>query len=296
MNVVKLFKYLGTYISRTGSDLADVDSRVESAGKAFGALSSNVFKTTSVTRTAKRAVYEGEILSILLYGSESWLLTETVLQRLRCFHARCVRAMCRVTRTHTWEARISTWELTQELGLESIDVYVKRRLLRFVGHIARMPFDRTPRRMLSSWVAAPRPSGGQLMTYGRSVFKALDAFGIDHSSWSTLAQDRAAWRGAIHGELLAEGPPRRAAAAAADRLIDVAVADARRGVDVGAAIDASFARAAAAAAPSLPPPACQPAHQQACKPARVPRGASQRPVLPWRGGQQAPIPLSAALQ
>jgi hypothetical protein len=96
--------------------------------------------------------------------------------------------MCRVTRTHTWEARISTWELTQELGLESIDVYVKRRLLRFVGHIARMPFDRTPRRMLSSWVAAPRPSGGQLMTYGRSVFKALDAFGIDHSSWSTLAQ------------------------------------------------------------------------------------------------------------
>jgi hypothetical protein len=294
--VVKLFKYLGTYISRTGSDLADVDSRVESAGKAFGALSSNVFKTTSVTRTAKRAVYEGEILSILLYGSESWLLTETVLQRLRCFHARCVRAMCRVTRTHTWEARISTWELTQELGLESIDVYVKRRLLRFVGHIALMPFDRTPRRMLSSWVAAPRPSGGQLMTYGRSVFKALDAFGIDHSSWSTLAQDRAAWRGAIHGELLAEGPPRRAAAAAADRLIDVAVADARRGVDVGAAIDASFARAAAAAAPSLPPPACQPAHQQACKPARVPRGASQRPVLPWRGGQQASIPLSAALQ
>ena len=46
--------------------------------------------------------------------------------------------------------------------------------------------------------------------------------------WPTLAADRAAWRGAIHGALLDVKPPRRAAAAAADKLIDVAIADARR--------------------------------------------------------------------
>ena len=32
------------------------------------------------------------------------------------------------------------------------------------------------------------------MTYGRSVFKALDKFGLDVSRWPELAADRAAWR------------------------------------------------------------------------------------------------------
>jgi hypothetical protein len=32
------------------------------------------------------------------------------------------------------------------------------------------------------------------MTYGRSVGKALDAFGLDHNKWPELAADRLAWR------------------------------------------------------------------------------------------------------
>ena len=91
--------------------------------------------------------------------------------------------------------------IAQQLQLDSIDNYVYCRQLRWVGHVSRMPFDRLPRRMLSSWVAAKRPSGGQLMTYGRSVSKALDNFGIDRDSWHALAADRPAWRAALHGSL-----------------------------------------------------------------------------------------------
>jgi hypothetical protein len=36
------------------------------------------------------------------------------------------------------------------------------------------------RRMLSCWVAHPRPRSAPRMTYGRSVGKALDTFGLDH--------------------------------------------------------------------------------------------------------------------
>jgi hypothetical protein len=38
--------------------LPDVDSRIESAGKAFGMLSACLFRSTAVTRAAKRTVYE----------------------------------------------------------------------------------------------------------------------------------------------------------------------------------------------------------------------------------------------
>ena len=51
------------------------------------------------------------MLAILLYGSESWCLPEVLLQQLRALHARCLRAMCRVTRAHTWKLHITTEEL-----------------------------------------------------------------------------------------------------------------------------------------------------------------------------------------
>ena len=76
-------------------------------------------------------------------------LTEELLQRLRVFHAQCLRAMSRVTRRHTWEHRISSMQLMQELGLDAIDFYVARRQLRWLGHVSRMDWERLPRRMLS---------------------------------------------------------------------------------------------------------------------------------------------------
>ena len=103
-----------------------------------------------VTLEAKRAVYEWLVLSIGIFGCECWCLTEVLRRRLRCFHAQCMRGMCRVTRKHTWDHHISTQELAQRLGLESIDMYVARRQARWAGHVRRMPFDRMPRKMLSS--------------------------------------------------------------------------------------------------------------------------------------------------
>ena len=118
MPVVDRFKYLGSYLNRDCSDGLDVDSRIESAGRAFGALRKCLFSSRDVSFAAKRAVYTSLILSILLYGCECWALTERLLHRLRVFHAQCVRAMCRVTRKHVWEHHITTGELCARLGLD----------------------------------------------------------------------------------------------------------------------------------------------------------------------------------
>ena len=83
------------------------------------------------------------------------------------------------------------------MRLDTIDAYVSRRQLRWLGHVRRMPFDRLPRRMLSSWVSSTRPRGAPRMTYGRSIRKALKKFKIGLDSWPELAADRAAWRAAI---------------------------------------------------------------------------------------------------
>ena len=116
----------------------------------------------------------------------SWCLTEELLQRLRVFHAQCLRAMSRVSRKHAWEHHISSMQLMQELGLDAIDFYVARRQLRWLGHVSRMGWERLPRRMLSAWVPHARPRGAPRLTYGRSVAKAMDVFNLDHARWPEL--------------------------------------------------------------------------------------------------------------
>ena len=193
MKVVTKFPYLGSWVADNCGDAADVDSRVAAASRAFGALRVCVFASGSVTRAAKRITYERLVLAILLYGCECWCLTEELYDRLRVFHAQCVRVMSRVTRKHTWTHHISTHTLSQELGLDLIDDYVTRRQLRWAGHVARMPFDRLPRRMLSSWVPSRRPTGAPKMTYGRTLRKGLKKFSIELDSWTEQANDRALW-------------------------------------------------------------------------------------------------------
>ena len=196
--VVSEFKYLGSVLAHHCGDSADVDVRIKKASQAFGALRDCIFASKSVSPHAKRLVYVTLVLAILLHGAESWCLTEVLFHRLRCFHAQCVRVMCRVNRKHTWLHHISTETLLRRLHLETIDVYVTRRQLRWVGHVARMPFSRLPRRMLSSWVRFRRPTGAPQMTYGRTIAKALRKCDIPFNSWPDLAQDRGRWRSAIN--------------------------------------------------------------------------------------------------
>ena len=69
---------------------------------------------------------------------------------LRQFHARCVRTMSHITLTQSRMYQIPTREIETELGLDSMDKYIARRQLRWLGHVSRMPFDRLPRRLLST--------------------------------------------------------------------------------------------------------------------------------------------------
>ena len=160
-------------------------------------------------------MYVTLVVNILLYGAECWCLTEDLLSRLRSFHHRCIRAMCGVTRWHTWRHRIRTAELRKRLRVENIDFYVNLRMLRWAGHVARMGHERLPRRFLTSWVRHPRPHGRPQFTFGHTLNKTLARAGLptDFEEWSAMAQDRAAWRARIYS--LAEyptPPPARGAA------------------------------------------------------------------------------------
>ena len=115
MDVVDHFPYLGDMIARDGSDALAVDARIESGCKAFGALRGCLFASSHIEPRAKKAAV---VLSITLYGCETWSLTERLNQRLRVMQAQHLRAMSRVTHKHSWQHHIST----QELGHSGLEV------------------------------------------------------------------------------------------------------------------------------------------------------------------------------
>ena len=192
--IVAEFGYLGSMVERNCTDEADVDARIEKAGNAFGALRKPLFSSMRVSYKAKALVYVTLILAILLYGAECWCLTEKLYARLRAFHARSIRAICRVNRKHTRDHHISNEMLQTRTGIMPIDVYITRHQLRWAGHVARMPYNRLPRKMLSSWVPHKRPRGAPKMTYGRMLKKSLTKVGIRFESWQDLASEREQWR------------------------------------------------------------------------------------------------------
>jgi hypothetical protein len=74
------------------------------------------------------------------------------------FHNRCTRIMCRITMARTFRCHVRLRDLRARLGIQSLDRYYYHRTLRWAGHVARMHMSRLPRKLLTGFVAHPRPT------------------------------------------------------------------------------------------------------------------------------------------
>jgi hypothetical protein len=143
--------------------------------------------------------------------------------KLRVFHSDCVRRMCRATRHMQWRHHLSNKQLRSRLHLEEIEVYVYKRQLAWLGDVSRMSWDRTPRKLLSAWVAAPRPVGAPQYSYGKGMLAALAYAGIDtdtktvSTNWPAMAIDKKTWNIMVEhlGDIHAQLPPQRRGASQA---------------------------------------------------------------------------------
>ena len=107
--------------------------------------------------------------------------------------------MCRINMWHTRVCRITTHSVLKQLKLRSIQTYTVRRQLQWLGHVARMPPDRLPRKFLAAWCYQKRPVGRPEYTYGEGVRSALRYAKVEVSTWMEEAQDREGWKERIAG-------------------------------------------------------------------------------------------------
>ena len=201
------FKYLGGLVSSTGGHKPEIAARLEKAAAVFGSLRSCIFASRDVSARVKKKVYLSMVVTVLLYGSECWALTVNDEERLNLFHRRCVRTMAGLSRWQQQKKHVHDGELAEKLELETMKFYLRRRTLKWVGHVVRMDYDRLPRKLLFGWVNNGRPRGRPPTSLGQRIERLVDdalevtepiirrkVNGKRGVGWVEFAQDRVGWR------------------------------------------------------------------------------------------------------
>ena len=81
---VTSFTYLGNVINITGGTDEDVMARIGKARSAFKTLGS-IWRSREITTTTKLRIFNSNVKSVLLYGSETWRMTEKTVSKLQNF-------------------------------------------------------------------------------------------------------------------------------------------------------------------------------------------------------------------
>ena len=99
LGVVDSFVYLGSRLSRNGSLDAEMSGRIAKASTAFGKLEKRVWSDHGITTNTKLSVYEACVLTVLLYGSETWTIYRHHVNLLERFHQNCIRRILNIELT-----------------------------------------------------------------------------------------------------------------------------------------------------------------------------------------------------
>ena len=123
------FKYLGRILESNDRDVNAVTSNLRKARQKWGMIGRLLSKKDSNPRTMA-IFYKTIVQSVLLYGSESWVLNQTMLNSLRSFHHRCARFITgrhiRVDVNGYWTYPSSRITLNNA-GLLPIEDYIQKR-------------------------------------------------------------------------------------------------------------------------------------------------------------------------
>ena len=145
----------------------------------------NPFVITNID--TKIRIFNACVKSVLLYGCETWLVTKEIRRKIENL---CLRYILRIW----WPNIISNKDLWKVTGQEDINVAVRKRKFRWIGHTLRKE-DGEIRKAALLWnPQGNRKRGRPRNSWRRSVIKEA---GRSWNELSFLAANRQKWKGLI---------------------------------------------------------------------------------------------------
>jgi len=85
--------YLGSTVTNNGDLKPEIERRHTLWSNVMQVLRKPLWRQQSISHTTKMRIYNAAVLSVLLYGTETWLLTGTLSSRLDSFDSRALRSI-----------------------------------------------------------------------------------------------------------------------------------------------------------------------------------------------------------
>ena len=160
---VRSYTYLGSNINEQWDHSVEIRCRIEKARSTFAKMQT-LFKTSDLDLGTKVRLLRCYVFSVLLYGVESWTLTEASTKKLQAFEMWLYRRILKIP----WIDHVTNEEVLRRMNKQAeIIVTIKQRKLEYLGHIMRnekrygllqlvlqgkIPSKRGPGRRRISWL------------------------------------------------------------------------------------------------------------------------------------------------
>ena len=192
---VDRFCYLGDMLSAGGGCMAAATARTRSA---WGKFHEHVPLLTAraLPMKLKGRLFSSNVRSSMLHATETWPMSSDALYKLCRNDRAMIRWICGVKPADAPDME----ELHKKLGLEDLAILIRKRRLRWFGHVERSSAEISKVRSMP--IAGKRDRGRPYKTWSECVRKDLDAFKLKRSD----AQDRVGWRSSVNNSRLEPTP------------------------------------------------------------------------------------------
>ena len=140
LETVQIYKYLGRLLACNDDDWPAIHMNLKKARSRWASLSRVLVREGSTPRISG-LFYKAVVQAVLLYGCESWVLTDKVWKTLESFHNRAARRISRKMPYKVGEDWVypPIAEAREEAGFYTIQHYVEKRQNRVAAYIATRP-------------------------------------------------------------------------------------------------------------------------------------------------------------
>ncbi|XP_053388037.1 uncharacterized protein LOC123543008 [Mercenaria mercenaria] len=186
---VPQFTYLGSEVSKTGGTEEDIRSRIGKARYAFITLKP-IWDNRAIHLRTKIRLFNTNVKTVLLYGSETWRHTKALDKKLQVFINTSLRRILRIR----WPERISNQELWQRTNQRPIAEEIQIKKWRWIGHTIRRGQSCTARHSLDWNPQGSRRRGRPVQTWRRTLDSELRKIQMSWGEAKQVAMDRTRWR------------------------------------------------------------------------------------------------------
>jgi len=185
LDQVDHFVYLGSMFTSDGRCEKEVKRRIGIAKSTFTTMK-KVLCGKNISMSVRLRVLKCYVWSTLLYGCETWTLSQGMIDRLEAVEHWFLRRMMRIP----WTDKVSTLEVFRRANTkQNLFQDIIRRQMQFLGHIVRK--DELEKIVLTGYVEGKRDRGRQRETFLTYLSKRT---GLSPIELIHQADDRDFWR------------------------------------------------------------------------------------------------------